>query len=78
MNTIGFTAPTPKAVAFAGALRKGNIEYYFEVANDAYIEKIDHSKRDSSESGHFTIEQGRKCYKALLHKGFKVVTESFE
>ena len=79
MNIIGFTAPTPKAVAFAGTLRKGNIGYYFEVADDAYIEKQDYSKNDFGiESGHFTIEQGRRCYKALLHKGFKVVTESFE
>lgn len=40
---------------------------------DAYIEKtfIVGGRKADEHAGHFTIAQARKCYKALLAKGFK-------
>lgn len=67
-------------IKFAGMLRKGNISYYFEVKDtDVYIEKNDNSKRNDGNAddyGHFTLDEGRRCYRALLNKGFKPVIES--
>lgn len=62
------------ATTFAGTLAKGNVQYYFEIAEDAYIEKtfIVGGNMDDEHWGHFTIEEARKCYRALLRKGFKV------
>lgn len=39
---------------------------------DAYIEKSFRvgGKREDEHFGHFTINEARKCYKALLNKGF--------
>lgn len=59
---------------FVGELRKDNIRYYFEIKeSDAYIEKtfITGGLKEDEHYGHFTVEQARKCYKALLNKGFK-------
>ena len=60
-------------VIYAGSLRKDNVNYYFEVKeDDAYIEKtfVVGGMREDEHYGHFTLEQARKCWKALKAKGF--------
>lgn len=62
-------------VKFAGSLVKGNVRYYFEITEeDAYIEKTFRvgGKREDEHYGHFSIDKARRCYKALLNKGFAV------
>lgn len=78
-----------KKTIFAGELRKDNIRYYFEIATKeafcdapegsmpepmAYIEKTTLQNKSLGD-GYFTVEQARKCYKALLDKGFKAYFE---
>lgn len=63
---------------YVNTLEKGLIQYYFEIFasnNEAYIEKTDLYKRDSHDSGWFTVEEARRCWKALTSKGFTVVVE---
>ena len=58
---------------YAGSLRKGNVNYYFEINGpDAYIEKtfVVGGMRENEHYGHFTVEEARKCWKALKAKGF--------
>ena len=58
---------------FAGSLYSENVYYYFEIkGNDAYIEKgfVVGGTSEDVKSGHFTIDEARKCYKALKDKGF--------
>lgn len=58
---------------FAGSLYSGNVYYYFEIkGNDAYIEKglVVGGTSEDVKCGHFTIDEARKCYKALKNKGF--------
>lgn len=60
-------------VIYSGSLRKDNVNYYFEVReDDAYIEKtfVVGGMREDEHYGHFTLEQARKCWKALKTKGF--------
>lgn len=70
---------------FVGELRKGHISYYFEISEgsefmpeenvnmpveSAYIEKT-YADTDRGEFGHFSVEQARKCWKALKLKGYR-------
>ena len=61
-------------VTFAGTLQNRNTRYYFEIGEDAYIEKQVVTPHKVLHDGHFTIEQARKCYKALLNKGYRPVS----
>ena len=63
-----------KEYRFVGTLTKDGTDYYFEITEDAYIEKIPFI--GESKAGRFTIEQARKCYKALLNKGYRLVNEN--
>ena len=65
-----------KEYKFVGTLTKDGTDYYFEIAEDAYIEKTPFI--GESKAGRFPIEQARKCYKALLNQGYRLVTESLE
>lgn len=67
---------------FIGMLERGCTKYYFEVKEPqigftadtkvAYIEKQTPYGEDfNSTYGRFTLDEARRCYKALLAKGFK-------
>lgn len=80
-------------VTFIGELRKGHILYLFEISESheedfsgecdfrivesAYIEKRNLTTNSEGECGHFSIDQARKCWKALKAKGYREF-DSFE
>ena len=83
MRKVGYDIRAEFGIKFIGTLTKGNVNYYFEIrdreigftADDrtAYIEKTFAvgGRREDEHYGYFTVEEARKCYKALLAKGFK-------
>lgn len=83
MRKVGYNIRAEFGIKFIGTLTKDNVNYYFEVREQeigftadnktAYIEKTFTvgGRHEDEHYDYFTVEEARKCYKALLAKGFK-------